>query len=128
MQNTCTYTLCFLDPDGQRCAEREEEEKSPKKLISSLARINISIMQDIRERIDKIDTNASKRLEIMQYDLIPRYYIYIVDDSFMTVQSYAYGCGEDTPTFVLRRREPHGLFEFYASVARHIIEQARPTD
>jgi len=36
MQNTCTYTLCFLDPDGQRCAEREEEEKSPKKLISKI--------------------------------------------------------------------------------------------
>ncbi|SRR5258708_19000556 len=66
--------------------------------------------------------------QIMQYDLIPRYNIYMVDDSFMTVQSYAYGRGEDTPTFVLRRREPHGLFEFYASVARYILEHARPTN
>lgn len=127
IENKCRYILCFLDPDGQRCAEREREENSQGEIISKLTRINISFIEDIRKRIDEIDPDAAKRLEIMIYDLVPRYNIYMVDDSIMTLQFYAYGRGEDTPTFVMRRYGPHGLFDFYASVARYILKRAKTT-
>lgn len=128
LQSKCKYTLCFLAPDGKRSAEREDEETGTGRIISSLTSINIAVMKDTRERIKQIDIDASRHLEIMQYDLIPRYNIYMVDDSLMTVQAYAYNRGEDTPIFVLRRCEPHGLFEFYASAARYIREHAQPID
>ncbi len=62
------------------------------------------------------------------YDLPPRFNIYIVDDTLMTVQHYAYGRGEDTPTFVLKRQSRNGLFDYYASVAKHVLEQAKPLE
>ena len=79
-----------------------------------------------RNDISKRNPECVEQLKIMTYDLPPRFNIYLFDDKLMTVQSYAYSRGQDTPTFVLKRQSENGLFEFYASVARHIVEQSKP--
>lgn len=125
-ENKSTYTLCFLDPDGACCAQREREEGIPQGRLAELTRLNLSNMEAIYNQISKIAPDSAEQLKIMTYDLLPRYNIYVVDDVLITVQSYAYGRGEDTPTFVLRRQSEDGLFEFYASVTKHILEYAKP--
>jgi transcriptional regulator with XRE-family HTH domain len=121
-----TYQLCFLDPKGVYCAEREREEDIPQGRLADLTSMNILNMEIIQEQLSKINPDAIEKLQLMTYDLPPRFNIYIVDDSVMTVQSYAYGRGEDTPVFVLRRQTSNGLFDFYSSVAKHILVQAKP--
>jgi hypothetical protein len=60
--------------------------------------------------------------------MIPRFNIYIVDDAIMTVQSYAYGRGEETPILVLERKNTGGLFDYYASVVKHILDNSTDVD
>ena len=60
--------------------------------------------------------------------MIPRYNIYMVDDTLMTVQSYAYGRGQETPTLVLGKKGDGGLFDFYASAAKHIHKHSKDID
>src|SRR6266487_1377206 len=35
-----TYSLCFLDPDGVKCGEREDEENLPPGTLAKLTRLN----------------------------------------------------------------------------------------
>jgi transcriptional regulator with XRE-family HTH domain len=128
LERKSKITLCFLDPDGVHCAEREREENHPPGRLSILTQMNIANMEIVKHNIRKIDPESAECLKIMVYDLAPRFNIYEVDETYLTVQSYAYGRGEDTPTFVLRRQNSHGLFDYYAEVARHILEQAKPID
>lgn len=46
----------------------------------------------------------------------------------MTVQGYAYGRGEETPILVLERKTNGGLFDFYVSLVKHILEQSKNID
>ncbi len=124
--NQRTYRLCFLDPKSVYCAEREREEDIPQGSLADLTHLNILNMEIIQKQISKISPEGTKQLQLLTYDLPPRYNIYVVDDSIMTLQSYAYGRGEDTPVFVLRRQSSNGLFGFYASVAKHILARAKP--
>lgn len=82
-------------------------------------------MQLVKDRISQTSPEHARLLEIRTYDMIPRYNIYIVDSTLMTVQSYAYTRGEDTPTFVLIRRRSGGLFDFYASAAHYILAHSK---
>jgi transcriptional regulator with XRE-family HTH domain len=125
LENNCHIQLCFLDPMGKQCPEREEEENHDPGVLAKTTDGNIFHVKRIRDRIAKINTEQSRLLEIRIYDMIPRYNIYIVDDTLMTVQSYAYGRGQETPTLVLERKSDGGLFDFYASAARHILEHSR---
>jgi transcriptional regulator with XRE-family HTH domain len=125
LEEHCTLQLSFLDPRGQRCAEREQEEGYPQGILASLTGVNIHLMQTLQEQLEKIDSAAAARVTIGVYDLTPRFNIYVVDDTLMTVQSYAYGRGEDTPTLVLERKTQGGLFDFYASAATHILEHSK---
>lgn len=127
-EQKCTITLCFLNPDGIGCAQREREEDLPTGWLSSLIRLNISTMHSILNHINKLAPDCAQQLKIMTYDLLPRYNVYLIDDTHMIVQSYGYGCGEDTPTFVFRRQSSRGLFDYYASAARHILQQATITN
>lgn len=127
-ERDCKITLCFLDPDGKRCAEREEEEDYPPKTLAHLTSINILIMKTVRSRLENASKEKAENLEIRVYDLIPRLNIYLVDDTLMTVQSYGYGRGEDTPTLFLKRKTKGGLFDFYASSAHYIFEHSRSID
>lgn len=120
----CTVQLCFLDPNGKRCAEREEEENYPPRILSDLTSVNIFLMKTLRNLIEKTYSEQCQHLDIRVYDLTPRFNIYIVDDNLMTVQNYAYGRGEDTPTLLLKRKMKGGLFDFYAAAAHHILEHA----
>jgi transcriptional regulator with XRE-family HTH domain len=124
VEDNCTLQLCFLDPSGKKCAEREEEENYPQGTLADLTGVNILVMKTLLNQIEKTYPDKSKNLEIKTYDLTPRFNIYIVDDLLMTVQSYAYGRGEDTPTLFLQRKTKGGLFDFYASAAKHVLEHS----
>jgi transcriptional regulator with XRE-family HTH domain len=128
IENKSAYHLCFLDPKGVYCAEREREEDIPQGSLADLTQLNMQNMEVVQKLISKISPDGTELLQLLTYDLPPRYNIYVVDDSIMTVQSYAYGRGEDTPVFVLRRQSINGLFDFYTSIARHILKQAKLID
>jgi transcriptional regulator with XRE-family HTH domain len=128
IENKSTYRLCFLDPKGVYCAEREREEDIPQGSLSDLTQLNMQNMEVVQKQISKISPDGTELLQLQTYDLPPRFNIYVVDDSIMTVQSYAYGRGEDTPVFVLRRQSSNGLFDFYTSIAEHILAQAKLVD
>ncbi|MBV9690972.1 MAG: helix-turn-helix transcriptional regulator [Ktedonobacteraceae bacterium] len=125
IENQCNIQLCFLDPDGKKCAEREEEEDYPLGTLAGLTRANIIITTVLYNQIKQTSPEHCKHLEVRVYDLAPRLNIYIVDDILMTVQSYGYGRGEEAPVFVLKRKTQGGLFDFYASTAKHILTHSR---
>ena len=124
IERECKYQLCFLEPDCQSCLGRENEEGYEEGFISDLTRLNIKNMFNVVRQLRKKDNPFTGLLEIRTYDFSPRFNIYIVDDSLMTVQWYAYGRGSDTPTFVLRRQNSKGLFEYYAEAARYILDRS----
>jgi len=126
IEKSTTYTLCFLDPDGTQYAEREREENLPQGFLASLIRFNLKNVESIRNDISKRSPESVQQFKLLTYDFLPRYSIYMFDNTLMTVQSYAYGRGEDTPCFLLQRQSQSGLFEFYATAVRHIIENAKP--
>jgi transcriptional regulator with XRE-family HTH domain len=124
VENNCRMQLCFLDPLGKKCAEREEEEKYETRHIADITDVSIHLMQTLRNMIEKTSPEHSKNLEIRVYDLTPRFNIYIADDILMTVQSYAYERGEATPTLLLEKKTKGGLFDFYKAAAQHILEHS----
>jgi len=128
LEDGCLVQLCYLDPQGSKCAEREEEEGYTEKVLASYTHTNIIIVNDLRKRILRIDRDKAKLLDVRIYNMIPRFNIYIVNDTLMTVQGYAYGRGEETPTFVLERKTRGGLFDFYVSTAKHILKNSTPLD
>jgi hypothetical protein len=83
-------------------------------------------MENTRNYIRRLDPDSVQQLKLMVYDLPPRYNLYVFDNKRMVVEAYGYVRGADTPTFALQRQNDHGLFNFYASQARHIFEQAKP--
>jgi transcriptional regulator with XRE-family HTH domain len=125
LEKNCRLQLCFLDPYGNRCKEREEEEGYEPGILETLTNTNLVIIKSLQRRIAQVDQEKSKQLDIRTYNMIPRFNIYIVNDTLMTVQGYAYGRGEETPTLVLERKTTGGLFDFYVSVAMHILENSR---
>jgi transcriptional regulator with XRE-family HTH domain len=125
IEDQCSLQLCFLDPGGKKCAEREQEEGYPEGILSNLTSVNIHLMKVLHDQIKKTHPDYCSHIEIRTYDLTPRFNIYVVDDTLMTVQSYGYGRGEDTPTLVLKRKAKGGLFDYYTSVANHLLEHSR---
>lgn len=124
IEDNCMIQLCFLDPNGTKCAEREEEENYPKRTLADLTSVNILLVKTSLNQIERTSPEHFKNLEIRTYNLTPRFNIYIVDDVLMTVQSYAYGRGEDTPTLLLQRKARGGLFDFYADAVKHVLEHS----
>lgn len=119
--NNCKLQLCFLDPNGKRCAEREEEENHKPGHIAGITKVSIHLLETLQDMIEQSSPEHNKNLEIRVYDLTPRFNIIIVDDILMTVQSYAYGRGQATPTLLLRRKMQGGLFDFYKSAAEYVL-------
>ena len=118
------YQLCFLDPDGDKCAEREQEEELVEGTIGDLTRINMYHIRAIQNYLRKVNPECVHHLQMRKYNSPPHLNIYIVDDALMTVQHYVYSRGEDTPTLVLKRLSNTGLFDFYANAAKHVLEQS----
>lgn len=118
-QKKRVYQLCFLNPTGKYCAVREQEENYPEGFLADLTRLNMHHMEVVRNRLKIIDPQHVEQLQVKTYDMLPRFNIYIVDNSLMTVQCYAYGRGEETPLFVLVHQGNGGLFDYYASVAKY---------
>ena len=123
-EENCTIQLCFLDPNGTKCAEREEEENYPRRTLADLTNVNILLVKTLYNQIERTSPEHLKNLEIRTYNLTPRFNIYIVDDALMTVQSYAYRRGEDTPILLLQRKTRGGLFDFYADAAKYVLEHS----
>lgn len=124
IEDNCTIQLCFLDPDGTKCAEREEEENYSGRTLADLTNVNILLVKTLYNQIARTSPEYLKNLEIRTYNLTPRFNIYIADDALMTVQSYAYARGEDTPTLLLQRKTRGGLFDFYADAAKYVLEHS----
>lgn len=120
-----SFQLCFLDPNGRYCADREIEEEYPAGTLGHLTGINIHLMQTISNQLAHSQEIQPGALELRIYDIAPRFNIYVVDDTLMTVQSYGYGRGEDTPTFVLKRQMQGGLFDFYTSAMNHVFKHSK---
>jgi transcriptional regulator with XRE-family HTH domain len=91
IEDNCIIQLCFLDPNGAKCAEREEEENYPRRTLADLTGVNLLLARTLHNQIERTSPEHLKNLEIKTYNLTPRFNIYIVDDVLMTVQSYAYG-------------------------------------
>jgi len=125
IEHEAVFTLCFLYPDGPHCAEREEEEELYAGTIADLTRLNLKHMQSVLKLVRQRRPEAQHRLRLMTYELPPRFNVYIVDDAIMTVQWYAYGRGEDTPTFVLKRQTTGGLFDYFAAAAHYVVDHAQ---
>lgn len=125
IKNNALYQLCFLDPDGMKCIEREREEGHRQGFLADLTRLNMYLAETLKNRLNKVDSKYAKQLRISTYDLTPQFNIYVVDNTLMTVQCYAYNRGEDTPLFVLKRQGRNGLFDFYVSAAEHILGRAQ---
>lgn len=126
IENKSSYTLCFLNPEGQSCTARGKEEGLPEGTLASLIRLNLVNVENIHADISKRDPESAAHFKIVTYDLPPRMSMYLFDDALMTIQHYSYVRGEDTPCFVLTRQSRSGLFEFYASEARRIVELSKP--
>lgn len=122
-ENQCSLTLCFLDPNGTYCTIREQEEKRRDGRLRDLIQLNI---ENIEATIATLPPERMHQVRLFTYDSPSRFNICLIDDAFLTAQFYMYARGEDTPLYVYQRREPHGLFEFYASAARHVLEHAKP--
>jgi transcriptional regulator with XRE-family HTH domain len=127
-QQECHITLCFLDPDGRYCTEREEEEACPKETLATITRTNIRMTQALTEQIRSTAPHYQEYFQVFLYDLAPRVNIYLIDSKVMTVQYYGYGRGEESPLFLLKKVRDHGLFDYYASVASHILSRSRRSD
>ncbi len=126
LEQRTTFTLCFLDPHGYYCREREREEQITPGIISGLTSINIAQMQWVHQHISNKDTESASRLQLLMYNVCPRFNIYIVDDTLMTVQAYGYGLSENVPIYVLKRKRNDGIFEYYASVTHYILARTTP--
>jgi hypothetical protein len=74
---------------GTYCQEREKEEDYEPGILTRLADANIVITKGLQRKIERVEKEKSKLLEIKVYDMIPRFNIYIVNDTLMTVQGYA---------------------------------------
>jgi transcriptional regulator with XRE-family HTH domain len=128
IEKDCKVQLCFLDPRGDKCASREIEENHSPNYIADMTSANIISMQAIKRRIGRDNPLHANNLELRAYNLTPRFNIYVVDDTLMTVQHYGYGRGGDTPTLLLRREMQGGLFDFYASAVKYIVEHSTMID
>lgn len=128
LEDDCHLQLCFLDPHGGRCAEREVEEGYEAGVLASLTSANLVVIGGLKKQVARISKEKSQLLELRTYNLIPRFNIYVVDDTLMTVQDYAYGRGEETPVLVLEKKTSGGLFDYYVTVVKHILEQSKIID
>ena len=117
----CSITLCFLDPDSRYCVAREQEERYEQGQLRDLIRSNIKRIQTTRA---SIPSEYASRLRVYTYDMPCRFNICLLDDTFLTAQFYMHERGEDTPLYVYQRRERHGLFEYHAAAAHHVLEHA----
>lgn len=148
------FCLCFLDPDSTHCAEREREEGLAPGTLAHLTRANLRHLLMVRRRLEDLDAElaAAPRsdvlndmhftaggsgrewagfaacLQLLTYDLAPRFNAYVIDRAIMTIQWYDYGRGQDTPILLLQRNGTGSgwLFGYWAATLDHLIECGRP--
>src|SRR5580765_3056760 len=72
LERDAMYQLCFLDPDGASCRQREDEEDIELGTLKTLTSLNLRHMEMLRQYICARAPEACTRLQIYTYDLPPR--------------------------------------------------------
>jgi hypothetical protein len=105
----------FLAPEGSAIAAREREEGHNPRTLSVLTKLNIQVLQRIR---DRLSLEARERLMIATYDETIRFNIVLVNDQTAVVQPYLPNArGVESPTLVMEKvTSTPGLFETFAGV------------
>ncbi|MEU1758879.1 DUF5919 domain-containing protein, partial [Micromonospora sp. NPDC005686] len=104
----------FLDPDGSAIQAREREESFPAGQLAALTKLNIETMLRVRDRLSG-DLYGS--VQVALYDETLRFNVLLIDDLCLAQAYLPASRGVDSPTFVMRRREPTtGLYPVYEQI------------
>ncbi|MEW2594309.1 DUF5919 domain-containing protein [Micromonospora aurantiaca] len=113
----------FLDPDGSAIQAREREESFPAGQLAALTKLNIETMLRVRDRLSG-DLYGSVQLAL--YDETLRFNVLLIDDLCLAQAYLPASRGVDSPTFVMRRREPTtGLYPVYEQIFDSQWERSR---
>lgn len=115
----------FLDPDGGAINQREREEGFAAGHLSMLTRLNMQVIERIR---DQVDADSRSRLQMNTYDETIRFNITLVDDRTCIAQPYLPGIrGVDSPTFVAEKRpNMPGLYATFEQMFNSLWESSKP--
>lgn len=120
-----TVVQClFLDPAGQRIADREREESHPSGVLTTLTTLN---MQTLRRVQSKVPREFRDNLRIRTYDEPVRFNIIVVDEARCVYHPYLPSeRGIESPTLVIDRQiGARGLFDTFSEVFASMWDRGR---
>ena len=113
----------FLDPDGSAIQAREREESFPAGQLAALTKLNIETMLRVR---DRLSGDLYGNVQLALYDETLRFNVLLIDDLCLAQAYLPARRGVDSPTFVMRRREPTtGLYPVYEQIFDSQWERSR---
>jgi len=113
----------FLDPDGSAIQAREREESFPAGQLAALTKLNIETMLRVR---DRLSGDLYGNVQLALYDETLRFNVLLIDDLCLAQAYLPASRGVDSPTFVMRRREPTtGLYPVYEQIFDSQWERSR---
>ncbi|PPA58369.1 DUF5919 domain-containing protein [Micromonospora chalcea] len=113
----------FLDPDGSAIQAREREESFPAGQLAALTKLNIETMLRVR---DRLSGDMYGNVQLALYDETLRFNVLLIDDLCLAQAYLPTSRGVDSPTFVMRRREPTtGLYPVYEQIFDSQWERSR---
>jgi hypothetical protein len=125
IESGCCLRCLFLDPDGGAVRAREREEGYGEGRLSSLTRMNMDILFNLRQSLSE---DARALVEVATYDETLRFNLVLIDERIGIVQPYLHGRrGVDSPAFVLdRRRAEGGLLPVFEQTFAWLWERRAP--
>jgi DNA-binding transcriptional regulator YiaG len=125
IEDGLTMRCLFLAPDSYAMQGREREEGYQPGHLSTMTDINIEVLtQRVRRRLSD---EAKPRLQIATYDETIRFNLLIVDNQLAVVQPYLPTArGLESPTLLLHRRGPNGLFATFEQLFEHLWDKSEP--
>ncbi|MGW0244413.1 DUF5919 domain-containing protein [Micromonospora chalcea] len=113
----------FLDPDGSAIQAREREESFPAGQLAALTKLNIETMLRVR---DRLSGDMYGNVQLALYDETLRFNVLLIDDLCLAQAYLPTSRGVDSPTFVMRRREPTTrLYPVYEQIFDSQWERSR---
>lgn len=124
LESDAIIQCLFLDPDGQRIKDREQEENLPDGHLTALTRLNMEALARLRSRLPE---DVRDNMSVRTYDETIRFNITIVDDAKCVVQPYLPDArGLESPTFVAEHQpDVPGLFDTFQQAFRSMWERAK---
>ena len=122
IEKGCMIKCLFLKPGGTAMTAREAEEHYLAGELSRLTQLNIDILEALRRNLPG---NRRRLLEIRTYDSTVRFNVVLINETTGIIQPYLPILrGIDSPTLVLRRREPDGgLYSTFSEMFHAAWEQ-----